>query len=246
MARAAELTAPSMLPSVMPGLVWAFRIHADGVPEPLAVDAPIDMHHDGWLWLNFNLADTRACDLLTQFSDLPPAATRVLLAPDGHQQLHVEPTCIYGIFADLIYGLDGATREIGFLHFALTERALISARRHAMTAAEGARQALLGGSKLTSVAALLEMIVEQVIASINSCADQLAEEMDAIEVELLSQKVSDQRTRLTRIRKAAVYLHRQLTGLNSLFQRCGRELDSDARPHLRVPTGVLAAAPSGD
>ena len=183
---------------------------------------------------------------LTQFSDLPPAATRVLLAPDGHQQLHVEPTCIYGIFADLIYELDGATREIGFLHFALTERALISARRHAMTAAEGARQALLGGSKLTSVAALLEMIVEQVIASINSCADQLAEEMDAIEVELLSQKVSDQRTRLTRIRKAAVYLHRQLTGLNSLFQRCGRELDSDARPHLRVPTRSLAAAPSGD
>ncbi len=116
-----------------------------------------------------------------------------------------------------------------------------------MTAAEGARQALLGGSKLTSVAALLEMIVEQVIASIDSCADQLAEEMDAIEVELLSQKRLGSEERGSReFVKARVYLHRQLTGLNSLFQRCGRELDSDARPHLRVPDRSFAAAPSGD
>src|SRR5579863_5291433 len=99
-----------------PGLVWAFRVHADGTPEALPVDAPIPTDHDGWLWLHFNLADARACALLPRFEDLPPEASAILVAPDGTQQLHVEDNCVYGVFADLIADIDGATREFGYLH----------------------------------------------------------------------------------------------------------------------------------
>lgn len=240
MTRAAELTdVADANPAVLPGLIWAFRIHADGTAEPLPTGTPIDMHHDGWLWLHFNLADARAVPLLNAFLGLPPAARQVLTAAEAHQQLQVDEAAVYGVFADLIYGLDGATREIGFLHFALTERLLVSARRHAMTAAESARQALLSGHKLTSVAALLEMIVRRVIGSIDAFADRLAEEMDAIEVELLSREVGDERQQLIRIRKSAVHLHRQLAGLYALFQRCGKDLDSSVQPQLRLPAGAL-------
>jgi zinc transporter len=38
------------------GLVWAFRIHSDGVPEALPIDRPIPFSHDGLLWLHFNLS----------------------------------------------------------------------------------------------------------------------------------------------------------------------------------------------
>ncbi len=54
----------------MPGLVWAFRMHADGTPQSLPVDKPIDINDDGWLWLHFNLADARACALLPRFEDI--------------------------------------------------------------------------------------------------------------------------------------------------------------------------------
>jgi CorA-like Mg2+ transporter protein len=131
------------------GLVWAFRIHADGTPEPLSIDAPIESHHDGWLWLHFNLADARACALLSNLEGLPPEAARL---PEGNRQLYVDDSCVYGVFTDLINDVDGVTREFGYLHFAMTERILISARRHAMSAAERARQALAGGRKLTRVA----------------------------------------------------------------------------------------------
>jgi zinc transporter len=225
----------TLAPEPLPGLVWAFRIHADGTAEALPANAPIEMHHDGWLWLHFNLADARTADALKSFKDFPEQATDVLMAPDDHQHLFVDQASIYGVFADLIYGLDGTTREIGFLHFALNERLLISTRRHAMTAAEQARQQLLGGCKLTCVASLLELIVEQVIQSIDRYADRLLEEMSDIEVELLGRDVKDLRQKLTRIRRAAVHLHRQLIGLHALFQRYGKELDSEVRPNLRIP-----------
>jgi zinc transporter len=37
---------------VVPGIIWAFRIHEDGTAEALPVDKPIENRHDGWLWLH--------------------------------------------------------------------------------------------------------------------------------------------------------------------------------------------------
>ena len=34
-------------PAPLPGLVWAFRFHADGSAEQLDVERPIAAHHDG-------------------------------------------------------------------------------------------------------------------------------------------------------------------------------------------------------
>ncbi len=231
--------APSPPAQTMPGLVWAFRIHADGSPEALPVDKPINLADDGWLWLHFNLTDTRACELLPRFEELPPEAAAVLTAPDGVQQLHVDDESVYGIFADLIADIDGATHHFGYLHFAMTDRLLISARRRAMSAAEGARQALDRGRKLHRVASLFELIVNHVADSIDKYADQLDEEMDEIEDELWQRAAKDQRERLAKARKAAVHLHRQMQGLLALFQRVGHKLDTQPPPDLRLKTSIL-------
>lgn len=223
----------------MPGLVWAFRIHADGTPEALPADKPINLKDDGWLWLHFNLADARACELLPRFEDLPPEAAAVLTAPDGTQQLHVDDESVYGIFADLIADIDGATNHFGYLHFAMTDRLLVSARRRAMSAAEAARNALDRGRKLHRVASLFELIINHVADSIDKYADQLDEEMDEIEDDLWQRSAMDQRERLAKARKAAVHLHRQMQGLLSLFTRVGHKLDTEPPADLRMKTNIL-------
>lgn len=231
--------APSPAAHVMPGLVWAFRIHADGTPESLPADKPINLKDDGWLWLHFNLADARACELLPRFENLPPEAAVVLTAPDGTQQLHVDDESVYGIFADLIADLDGPTQHFGYLHFAMTDRLLVSARRRTLSAAESARQALDHGRKLHRVASLFELIINHVADSIDNYADQLDEEMDAIEDELWQRSAKDQRERLAKARKAAVHLHRQMQGLLALFTRVGNKLDTEPPEDLRIKTSIL-------
>ena len=102
------------------GLVLAVRFHPDGSSEELNVEQPVSAG-GGWLWLHFNLADTRASQFLATTPELPEPARALLVSGDEHQQLQGSEACLYGILADLVCGLSGATEEIGFLHFALTE-----------------------------------------------------------------------------------------------------------------------------
>jgi zinc transporter len=231
--------AESFASAPVPGLVWAFRFHADGSGEKLDVDQPIGTHHDGWLWLHFNLADQRACHRLESLAELPGAATALLLAVNAHEQIHVAKGCIYGVIADLDRTLEATTGEIGQLHFAMTERLLISGRRRALTAVEATRQTLLGGRKLPTVAALLELVIEHIADAIDELADELADELDLTEEKLLAPTLTDERQRLARIRKASVRLHRHLSRLRTSFRRfeieMGRELDMT----LRLATGRL-------
>jgi zinc transporter len=224
--------APALGNGATPGLIWAFWIHADGTPQSLPIDAPIDNRRDGWLWLHFNLVDARACALLPRFDDLPAEAAELLVGPDGGQQLVVANSCVYGVVADLINDVGGVTRQFGYLRFAMTDKLLVSARRHAMNAAETARQALAAGRKLTRVGSLLELIVDHVADSIDKYADQLDQDTDGIEEEVWSRDDSNQRQRLAGVRKATIHLHRQLQGLLALFHRVGRELGSEHHPDL--------------
>src|SRR6478752_8079242 len=149
-------------PQPLAGLVFAIRFHPDGSPEQLDVEKP-PAPDGGWLWLHFNLADMRACQYLATTPELPQPARALLVAADEHQQLQGGEACLYGVLADLVCGLSGATEEIGFLHFALTESVFISSRRHQLNAVESTRKELRGGLKVQSPSALLEVIAGQMI-----------------------------------------------------------------------------------
>jgi zinc transporter len=214
----ATVETPAQAP---PGLISAFRLKADGAVEELAVDRPIAADPEGWLWLHFNLADARACHFLRSASYLPVAARELLVAADEHQQLHASDDCLYGVFPDLVCGLDGITDEISFLHFAMTERLFITGRHRPLSAIEVTRKALRSGRKVPTVASLLDLIVEHVVDAVDRFADDVARKLDHIEERILADDTSEGGQRLVRIRRTTVLLHRQLVILRSLIQRLG-------------------------
>src|SRR6201996_6276605 len=111
------------MPAPVPGLVWAFRIHADGSPEALPVDAPISFDHDGLLWLHFNLADAQALHwLATTDLQVPAQAMQLVLGTDNFQQLHSADDSVYGVISDLMRDIAETSDETGYLRFAMTER----------------------------------------------------------------------------------------------------------------------------
>jgi zinc transporter len=225
---------------VVPGLVSAFRIHDDGTADSLPVDQPIDVHHTGWLWLHLNLADLRAVGWV-RAANLPAAAAALLLSHDTNQQLHATDGVIYGLFADLVQGVEGCGEDIGHLRFVMTERLLVSGRRHALSSVASARDTLeRGGRRLPHVAALLELIVEHVGDAMDRLADGLATEIDHIEDSLALRTHGVERPRLSRVRRLAVKLHRQLSGLRILFHRLERQGMDDLKPQLRLAAGRLA------
>src|SRR5262245_10519739 len=180
----------------VPGLVCAFRFQADGSSQELDVDEPIAAQ-GGWLWLHFNLTDARACQYLNSFPRLPATARSLLVSADEHQRLHGDDTCLCGILADLVCGLDGVAEEIGFLHFAVTETVFVSSRRHHLSAVEATRQALRCGLKVETPLALLEVITGQMIEAVDQFANKLADHLDRAEEKILAEDVCVDRQVIT-------------------------------------------------
>ncbi len=222
------------------GLVLAFRFYPDGSSEELNVEQPVSAE-GGWLWLHFNIADTRACQFLTTTPDLPEPARAILVSADEHQQLHGTETSLYGILADLVCGLDGATEEIGFLHFALTETLFISSRRHKLNAIEAARKALRRGVKVQTPSALLETITGQMLEALDRYAEGLAGQLDRAEERILADEVNVDRQIVGSVRRMTVRLHRQLVTLRSLIHRFEHDIEEEgANPAISLPTEKLA------
>ena len=220
-----------------PRLVAAFRFAADGSAQELTVDKPIEKEADGWLWLHFNLTDARACRFLRADPTFPTAARDLLIASDEHQQLNASSDCLYGVLPDLVCELDSITEEIGFLHFAMTERLIVSGRRRALSAVQVMRSALRNGLKVATPTALLETIISSMIDSMDRFSDDIAGKLDRIEERILADDMSEGRQMLGRIRRTTVRLHRQLVILRSLIQRL--ELDLCQKLSLRIATATL-------
>ncbi len=207
----------------LPGLVSAFRF-TSGAGEELSVEAPIVETPDSWLWLHFNLADARACRLIKGGLSLPSPARDLLVSPDEHQQINASGTCLYGVFADLVCDLDGLTEEIGFLHFALTDRLLVTGRRRSLSAVNATRKIVRAGATFPSPASILETLIEQVVDSIDRYADAAAAKLDRIEEKILADDLGEGRQIAGRIRRTTVRLHRQLVIFRALLQRLALDL----------------------
>lgn len=224
---------------IVPGLVWVFQVHEDGTAVPLDPDSEIENPHGGWLWLHFNLSDSRAVQWLANFSPLSEQAREVLLCEGDYQRLHSGDACIHGVLADFVQQLDRPSHEIGHLHFVMTERFLISGRRDRLQAVEALRRSLEAGRKLPSVASMIDTIIENVADAIDDVAERLERDLDEIEELVLSEDVRDERQRLGRLRRTTVRLHRQLGSLRSLLLRLERN-EPNALPSIRLAASLLA------
>jgi zinc transporter len=222
---------------VSPGIEKAFRVHADGTAEELPVDQPIAEYENSWLWLHLNLADPKALETLGSLAELPASARESLLGSDDHQQLHSEPGCIYGVFADIVRA--NADLEIGFIRFAMTERLFVSVGHRFANAGDVIHQALQKGRKLTTVAAFLEALAARVIDAVEDYTADLAQSLNDVEERILADEVSDERRTLGRMRRTAVQLHRQLEMSRLLIRRLERDDFLPPKSVLRPNTNKL-------
>ena len=226
-------------PGVVPGLVWAFHILEDGTASPLPVDQPLGDAQDGWLWLHIDLANVRATQWLRS-ADLPELAVATMLSHDRHQQLHATDKVVYGILADLVREIHGATENVGYLHFIMTDRLLLTGRHHALTAVEAARTTIeAGDTRVTHCASLLELIVEHVADGIDEIAGELETKLDDIEDQLAVRSIGAARRSLAGVRRTSVRLHRHLSGLRAILYRLERQGPKAMDPRLQLKVGRL-------
>lgn len=200
------------------GLLWALAAEADGSARELPLAAPIEHPNTGWLWLHFNLADARTTDIIESLS-LPAEAAALLGDKDEFQQLHRLENFDYGMIAGVGRDIDGPTEYFKFLHFALGERLLVTARRSPISALEATRRQLKNGLRVENETEVFGAIFEHIVEDIDAFAARLAGEIDRVEDKVMDGAAGEARRSLGHFRRTAVQLHRHVSSTRLALQR---------------------------
>jgi Mg2+ and Co2+ transporter CorA len=207
------------LDDALPGLVWAYRFDAEGHAArlPGAEVAAALAASDGWVWLHFNLTDTRARTWIEEAALLPDAARELLLDVDDHLCLIAEDDALMGVFADFRRELDHDTHDIARLKFALHRRVLVTARRQSLQSVDEMRRALRSGLTFESGEVLLEQLFDTFAAQVTTMVRELARQLEAIEDRVVDDAVDPEDLRVGPMRRTALRLARQVGALRLHF-----------------------------
>lgn len=117
--------------NTIPGFIWAYRLRpGETKPERLPDDTDRSrlFGDDGFLWLHLNLVDARVPAFLEDAPGLNEAARIALTTHETHATITVDEQMLFGTLVDFQRDFAHNTHDIGWLHFALTDRLLITTR----------------------------------------------------------------------------------------------------------------------
>ena len=209
----------------VPGLICAYR----GLPgqpaaelHPQEIDAALAAE-DGWVWVHVDLVDQRAHGWVAHRCALPLTARAILEGHDDSLVLGHEDGMMHGIAADMHKDIERPSSTIGRLHFAVTERLLVTGRRHPLEAVDKVRRSLAGGFAPATAFELFEAIVTTFCKNTGLRLVEATKKLDEVEDNLVTERLSDERRRLKELRRLAVSLHRPVAGMVALFEDEDRE-----------------------
>ncbi|MCV3766354.1 transporter [Rhizobium sp. TRM95796] len=218
--------------SAIPGFVWATRFEPEsGASIRLPPETELDalLSQSGFHWLHLGLSDARVPHLLERIPDLPPEAVQALTSRDAHATLSVLPEIVCGTIIDLQRGFDEMTSEIGWLHFAITDRMIITTRLHPLRSIDRARQALEKNSaRISGPMDVFSTLVIEFQRTVMAMAQEINEELNRIEDFVYENAERDERHRLAPARRSIVKLYRHLRTELALLRRAAASDDDEA------------------
>lgn len=233
----------NLISSEIPGLVWAYRfLPGESRCVRIAADASIDalMEGEGWVWLHLALSDARTPALIERITTLPQAALSTLTSHDTQAAVTISDDMVYGTLVDFERTFDAETKTIGWLHFAVTEKIIITTRLHPLRSIDRVKAAVEKAARCARPIDLFEMMVVEFQRTLISLVLELTEDLNVIEDDVYGEAGHstghNSQPRLAPLRRTAVRLHRHLRTLLALLRRAGTSEEDE------VPQGFIDVA----
>jgi zinc transporter len=219
------------LPAKIPGLVWAYRFSPE---EGKAVRLPnsalqADLTAEGgFYWLHLNLADARVPALLDTIDGLNDDAKAALTTRDTHAAITVDEQMLYGTLVDCQREFDQETADLGWLHFAISDRFIITTRLQPLRSVERARALVeKNPGKFERPVDLFETLVIEFQRTLIAIVMEMTEELNVIEDYVYDNTPRDERRRLAPVRRTVVRLHRHLRTVLAHMRRAAASHDDE-------------------
>lgn len=218
--------------SAIPGLVWAYHLHEGNVPARALPDDEMRALPDaGFFWFHFSLADTRLPAFLESLDILPEAALVALTTHETHPSVNVDEGYVYGTLVDYQRDFDQSTREIGFLHYAVFGRFIVTTRLHPLASVDSVRFTLeKAPAKFDNPIDIFEQFVADFQRSLFGLVREITADLNVIEDAVYSNRDPlKHQKQLQPLRRSIVRLHRHLRTLLTAMRHAA-SADEDEMP----------------
>lgn len=217
----------------IPGLVWAYRFDADGgcsQREPRDIGLSNLLEGDGFFWLHLALSDARLPAFLERLPGLPQEALQALTTRDAHAALAVTPDHVSGTLVDFQRDFDAMTSDIGWLHFSVTDRFIITTRLHPLRSIDRVRAAIERNGRVRGPMDVFAALVIEFQRTVTAMVQEINDELNLIEDFVYEDARRDETRRLAPARRTIVKLHRHLRTELALLRRVTSADDDEIPP----------------
>ncbi|OHV75906.1 transporter [Rhizobium sp. LCM 4573] len=220
-----------LVPPAIPGLVWAYHFRPQSTScsrfPAEASRSDLDIG-EGFLWLHLNLADSRVPAFLEGLEGVGPAAVAALTTHDTHATITLDEQLVYGTLVDFQREFDSETRDIGWLHFFVSDRIIITTRLQPLRSIDRVRGAVeKNASRFKRPINVFETIVAEFQRTLITLVMELTEELNLIEDFVYDNAPRDERRKLAPVRRTVVRLHRHLRTVLTLLRRAAASEDNE-------------------
>jgi zinc transporter len=228
------------------GLICAYAFPAAGPARTLraAEVAGTLARRDDVVWLHFNSSDAAARRWLGHLGVYPARALRAIAERDARCRMEADEEGVLVVLNDLTFEEDTDPDEVATLWAYATADRLVTARAHPLKSVDRLRSAVREGASEHSGFALLGRLLELQLEALDRLIDGAAGELDHVEDQILSGRISEQRARLGRVRRLVAHLQRhfspQRIAMNRGLQRLAPNLPPTDAERLRTAGEVLA------
>jgi zinc transporter len=220
------------------GLIWGFDFDADAI-SPLAQDALGDpttafaAERANFRWLHVNSSNQLARSWIESCAALPEPVQELLLERNSHQRSLIVDGYVACVLHDFEtdFGND-VTARLGPLAIAVGPHAMLTARHHPLAAATLVRRRIDHGVCPQNVAQGFDLVVSSILDVSERQALALAVAVQASEDRLLADGAEPDPIALVALRREAVRLHRQLSGIRTVLQRLEQD---EELPEILLP-----------
>jgi zinc transporter len=209
--------------ATIPGFVWAYRFGpGSDVFERLPdTTGRSELLADGsFIWLHLNLVDARVPTFLEEFPGLSEDVRTALTTHETHGTITVDEQIVYGTLVDFQRDFDQDTSNLGWLHYAMSDRFIITTRLQPLRSVERARATIEKNPlKFQRPLDIFELLVIEFQRTLISLVIEITEELNLIEDFVYDNAPRDERRRLAPVRRTIVRVHRHLRTILSLMRR---------------------------
>jgi zinc transporter len=199
------------------GLVWGYLFTPGHPPRQIECDAAVEWlrataepSSPGFVWLHLSLSNAASERWMRQSLKLADAFYDSLHESIGTTRLELEDEALVAVIHDALFNTSFDSANISSVAICMEPRLVVSARLRPLRSVDRLRAAVKAGQTLRSAAELLAHLLRDQAAVLIDIVRQATVRVDAVEDNLLANRISVSRSELSSLRRSLVRLQRLL------------------------------------